>query len=203
MYVRTAYVTGDPAKIEDALESWRTEGLELVSAQPGYRGFGLFADRELGKLVMDGWWDSEAARQRSDGVLRERRAALLQPFARTVTIDNWEAVVFRAAPRIEPGAGFRMSRFDFDPSLTDPLIQAFQLRTLPLLKRIAGFAGVSLLVDRAKGRGTVGVVYADRAALAASRGPQSEVRGEVAPKSGLTMRSVEEFEVVTVDRPGA
>ncbi|MET7622021.1 hypothetical protein [Streptomyces sp. NPDC005408] len=80
------------------------------------------------------------------------------------------------------------------------LVQTFQNTTLPKVQAIAGVEGVALLIDRAKGRGSVGALYADRAALVASRGKQSAVRGEAVAKTGVTMRSLEEFEVVMVER---
>jgi hypothetical protein len=46
----------------------------------------------------------------------------------------------------------------------------------------------------------VGTVWADRAALEGSRGPQALIRGKVAPAAGVTIRSVEEFEVVSLER---
>ncbi|MEC4017446.1 antibiotic biosynthesis monooxygenase [Streptomyces sp. H27-D2] len=200
MYVRTTYATGDPAKIDESLDGLRVEAPKLLADQPGYRGFGLFADRELGKIMMGSWWESEQARQSSDDHLKDRRAALLAPFAHTVTVDNWEAAVFTPSPQVQAGAGFRLSRFDVDPSNVDLLVQTFQNTTLPKLQAIAGVAGAALLIDRAKGRGNVGTLFTDRAALVASRGKQSAARGEAVAKVGVAMRSMEEFEVVLVER---
>ncbi|MET7622790.1 antibiotic biosynthesis monooxygenase, partial [Streptomyces sp. NPDC005408] len=156
MYVRTTYATGDPAKIDECLDALRAEAPKLLADQPGYRGFSLFADREIGKILMGSWWESEQARQNSDDHLKERRAALLAPFAHTVTVDNWEAAVFTPSPQVQPGAGFRLTRFDVDPSNVDLLVQTFQNTTLPKVQAIAGVEGVALLIDRAKGRGSVG-----------------------------------------------
>src|SRR5262249_44747087 len=66
MYVRTTYATGDPARIESSLELLRREAPDLLAQTPGYRGFGLFADREMGKISMGSWWESEQARTKSD-----------------------------------------------------------------------------------------------------------------------------------------
>ncbi|KQV04687.1 MULTISPECIES: antibiotic biosynthesis monooxygenase [unclassified Kitasatospora] len=197
LYTRTAYMTGDPAAIDQALDGLRAEAVGLLSAQPGYRGFGLFADRKVGKIMMGSWWESEQARQASDEQLRDRRAALVEPFAGTVTVDNWEAAVFTPRRPAEPGAGFRMTRFDFDPGKVDLLINTVRDNVLPGLERIDGFMMGALFVNRTDGRGSVGAIFAD---LDASRGPQAALRAKAVAAAGVTFRSLEEFEVVLTDR---
>ncbi|GAA1174094.1 heme-degrading monooxygenase HmoA [Kitasatospora gansuensis] len=196
MYVRSIYVTGDPAKVDGVAEALRTEGRELLSAQPGFRGMGLFVDRELGKLLVGSWWDDEASREASYENLGKRRVELMAPFAQTATVDNWEAAVARRAETLGPGAGFRLVRMDVEPSDIDPLVDTFRDTLLPKIQKIPGLAGISLLVDRDRGRAAVGTLYTDRDALVASRGAVAAVRGEAAAKARVTTRSLEEFEVV-------
>ncbi|MGW7439454.1 hypothetical protein [Streptomyces sp. NPDC054849] len=62
--------------------------------------------------------------------------------------------------------------------------------------KVPGLAGISLLIDRDRGRAAVGALYADRDALVASRGAVAAVRGEATAKARATTRSLEEFEVV-------
>lgn len=195
MYVRTIYATGDPAKLDDVAAALSTEGQSLLSEQPGFRGMGLFVDRELGKLLVGSWWADEKSRQASDEALRERRAELVAPFAKTIATDNWEAAVARRPAALKPGAWFRLVRMEFEPPGADPLVEAFK-EALPKLESMTGFAGGSLLVDRANGRACVGAFYDDRDALVASRGAVASVRGEATAKAQVTTRSVEEFEVV-------
>ena len=52
MYIRTMYVTGDPARIDEAVDGLTTEGQKMLSTQQGFRGLGLFVDREVGKLLI-------------------------------------------------------------------------------------------------------------------------------------------------------
>ena len=102
MFVRTVYVTGDPARIDAAVRALNSEGRSLLEERPGYRGAGVFVDRELGKLLAVSWWGSEEARRNSDQVMRERRGSMLEPFAGTITVENYEVAVFRSAqpPRV-------------------------------------------------------------------------------------------------------
>ncbi|WP_431679491.1 antibiotic biosynthesis monooxygenase [Kitasatospora sp. KL5] len=201
MYVRTLYATGDPALIDEALDALRAEAVGLLTDQPGYRGYGLFADRTVGKIAMGSWWESEQAQRDSNEALKARRAALLAPFAGTVAVDVWEAAAFSPPTPASPGAGFRMVRADIDPARIDGLVERFRETLLPGMGQIDGFVSGALLVNRAEGRASVGTIFRDRAALEASRGPQAALRAKNAPAAGVTVRSLEEFEVVILDRP--
>ncbi|MFI8825899.1 antibiotic biosynthesis monooxygenase [Streptomyces sp. NPDC053431] len=196
MYVRTIYATGDPARLDEVAEVVRTEGRELLAGQPGYRGMGLFVDREVGKLLVGSWWDDEASRQASDENLRERRAEMMAPFAVTAAVDNWEAAVARRREDLATGGGFRLVRLDVAPGDIDLLVTTFRETVLPRVEAMPGFKGISLLVDREHGRAAVGALYADRAALAASRGPVAAVRGEATARARVTTRSLEEFDTL-------
>ncbi|MEU6867370.1 antibiotic biosynthesis monooxygenase [Streptomyces sp. NPDC046876] len=196
MYVRSIYATGDPAELDGVAEALRTEGRELVSAQPGFRGMGLFVDRELGKLLVGTWWEDATSRQASYETLSKRRTEMLASFAQTVTVDNWEAPVARRAEDLGPGAGFRLVRMDVEPTGIDLLVETFRDTALPRLQQVPGLAGISLLVDRERGRAAVGALYTDRGTLAASRGPVAAVRAAATTQAPARTTSLEEFEVL-------
>jgi heme-degrading monooxygenase HmoA len=196
MFVRTVYVTGDPAKVDMAVRALNSEGRSLLEERPGYRGAGVFVDRKLGKLFAVSWWESEESRRNSDEVMRERRPALLEPFAGTVAVANYEVAVFRAIQQPRVGGGLRLSRLEFDPADTDLLADTFRSSVVPRLENLPGLARTSLLVDRDRGRGLVGAVFVDRESLAASRATQAAARHEGAAKAHVTVTGLEEFEVV-------
>lgn len=202
MFVRAIYTTGDPTKIDTAIRALNTQGRELLEDRPGYRGASVFVDRTLGKLLAASWWESERARQNSDEVLRERRTAMLEPFLGTVAVDNYEALVFHQVRQPEAGGGLRVTRLEFDPMDTDLLADTFRATVVPRLDTLTGLARASLLVDRERGRGMVGVVFVDQASLAASRASQASVRHEGAAKAHTTVTGLEEFEVVLSDVRG-
>ncbi|WP_037606344.1 hypothetical protein [Streptacidiphilus rugosus] len=199
MFVRMIYATGDPARIGTAIDGLSTEGRRLVAAQPGYAGFALFADRTLGKLVMGSMWRTEQDRQNSDDALAEQRAAMLQPFATTVAVANADVVVFDRREQPGPGAWMRLSRMDLDPADADLLGETFGAAVVPQLELLPGMAGAVLFIDRIHGRGTVGVIFRDRASLEASRSGQAAARGQGAAKAHVTVTALEEFEVVFAD----
>ncbi|MFI6488491.1 hypothetical protein [Streptomyces sp. NPDC050564] len=199
MFVRTVYATGDPVTIDTAIKSLNTRGRDLLEDRPGYRGSGIFVDRKLGKLLVLSWWESEEARQNSDAVLRERRAGLLEPFAATLAVDNYEAAVFHSVRQPQAGGGLRLSRLEFEPADADLLADTFRATVVPRLESFPGLARTSLLIDRERGRGLVGVLFVDRDSLVASRGPQSAARHEGAAKAHVTVTGLEEFEIVFSD----
>lgn len=199
MYVRTVYATGDPARLEGVLDTLGTEGRELVSREQGFRGMSLFADREVGKLMVGTWWEDQQSQQASDDHVREQRTAMLAPFATTAVTDVWEAAVAqRPEAPLAPGACFRFVRLEFDPSDAELLADTFRTLALPRLQAMPGFAGASLLMNSARNQGTVGALYTDRASFEASRAPVAALRGEATKKARVVTRSLEEFDVVFV-----
>ncbi|MEU7282829.1 antibiotic biosynthesis monooxygenase [Streptomyces sp. NPDC045431] len=198
MFVRTTYATGDPAKLDEAVRRMTTEGRQPLEREPGFRGAGLFVDREVGKLLTGTWWDDEEALRASAERMGELRTEMLAPFATTMTVDTWEAAVATRPESVGEGARFRMIRMQFDPSRADLLVDAFENGALPKLQEMPGFQGGALLLDRAAGEAQVGAIYADQESFASSRGPVAVLRGQAASKTGARVRSVEEFEAVMV-----
>jgi heme-degrading monooxygenase HmoA len=199
MFVRILYTTGDPARIDTALDRLADESPRVLGEQPGFRGVGIFADRELGKLIGISWWDSEKARDDSDSRIREWRAAVLEPFAASMSVERYEVAAFEARRPPGPGSCLRMTRLDMDPADCDLLADTFRTTTLHRLDGLPGVLGASLFLDRARGRGAVNTLFADPGALAASRGPQAAVRAETAAKAHTAVSGLEEFEVVLVE----
>ncbi|MET7285370.1 antibiotic biosynthesis monooxygenase [Streptomyces sp. NPDC005573] len=203
MFVRTIYVTGDPEQIETAVRALNSEGRELLEERPGYRGAGVFVDRELGKLLGVSWWDSEKARHNSDEVMREHRPAMLRPFAGTLAVENFEAVVYHAVGVPRAGGGLRVTRVEFDPADARIFADTFRSAVLPRLEEMHGLATAGLFLDRERGTGQVGALFTDRASMAASRAAQAAVRHDTAAKVRVDVVGLEEFEVVHADvRPG-
>lgn len=195
MFVRTIYAVGDPDKIDAAVEALQGEGRDLVAQHRGYRGMGIFVDRELGKLLAGTWWDSEQDRDASNKAVRARRASMLSPFATALTVDDYEVAASHGLQQPQPGAGFRLSRLEFDPADGHLVAETFQGTAMDGIKAIPGVIGAALFIDRAAGRATAGVIYLDHVALSRSRSAQAAVRGVATAKAHLTVRSVEEFEV--------
>ncbi|MEU2423656.1 hypothetical protein ABZ619_21960 [Streptomyces sp. NPDC007851] len=203
MFVRAVYVTGHPAKVEAAIRALNSEGRGLLEDRPGYRGACVFVDRDLGKLLAVSWWGSEEARRNSDQVMSERRGPMLEPFAGTVAVENYEVAAFHSAQMPRAGGGLRATRVEFDPADTDLFVETFRSSAVPRLEALPGFARCALFVDRRRGRGMAGSLFVDRASMAASRAGQAAARRADAAKAHVTVVGLEEFEVVHADvHPG-
>ncbi|MEU6552153.1 hypothetical protein ABZ915_17985 [Streptomyces sp. NPDC046915] len=199
MFVRSIYATGDPAKIDAAIRALNSEGRDLLEERPGYRGAGVFVDRVLGKLLAVSWWESEEARRNSDEVMRERRGALLGPFAGTLAVDNAEVAVLHEIRQPRVGGGLRITRLEFEPADADLLADAFRASVVPRLEAMAGLARAALFIDRERGRGLVWALFTDRESLAASRPIQAAAWHEGAAKAHVTVTGLEELEVIHAD----
>jgi heme-degrading monooxygenase HmoA len=203
MFVRTMYITTDPAEVERATESIAKSVPGMLYDKDGYQGFGMFADFAVGKILTGSWWESEQAMRSSDDQLRDRRAEMLAPLVSTVATMGFEAVAY-TRPASASSGGFRLQRMMFDPSQADRLIATFNEMGLPRLKELDGFQGATMLMDRQRGMASVGVIFQDMDKLAASRGPQAAIRkAAFAQMSGPQLIALEEMEVVDLEVPSS
>jgi len=199
MYARTIYAIGDPAQIDHSLEGFRTEAPKLLADCPGFRSYGLFADREQGKIAMASWWETERDLTHSDAQLAGRRNELLTPFADSVLVGNAEVAAFAGSPELSSAGAFRLGRFMIEPGQIDSLVDIFKETGLPRMQGLPGFCGAAMLIDREKGTGSVGTLFTDRAGLAAARTMQSVARRDAVQRTGMRMMCLEEFEVMQME----
>jgi heme-degrading monooxygenase HmoA len=201
MFVRTMYITADPADVDRATEAIAKAVPGMLYDQEGYHGFGMFADRTVGKIVTGSWWDSEQAMQHSDEQLRARRMEMLAPLVSTVATMGVEAVAY-SRPASASSGGFRLQRMVFDPSQAEQLISTFNELGLPRMKEFDGYQGASMLMDRKRGMASVGVIFRDMDTMAASRGPQAALRkAAFARVPSAQLIALEELEVVDLEVP--
>jgi len=199
MYARTTYAVGDPAQIEHSLEGLSTEAPKLLADSPGFRSFGLFTDRDQGKIAMASWWETERDRAANDASLGRRRTELLTPFADSILVSNAEIAAFTASAELSSAKAFRLGRFMIEPGRIDDLVGQFKEAGLPRMQGLPGFCGAAMLVDRENGIGSVGTLFTDWGALAASRTMQSVARRNAVQRTGLAVMCLEEFEVVLME----
>ena len=204
MFARHLFATGDPRQLDDAVTAIRTEGRELLRAEPGYTGMAIFTDPALGKLLIGSFWETEEACRASNEALAERRAKMLDPFAATLSAEMFEVALVHQYRQPGPGATMRRMIVEFDPSETDSRMEA--LRALnPILDAMPGFCRASVFLDRARGRAVIGAIFADRVALEASRATAAGARERAGQQAGtpMAMRSLEEFDVALYEAPAA
>lgn len=201
MFIRSMYITADPAMVGPALDVIAKEAPGMFAEQDGYQGMGVFADRVVGKILVGSWWDSEQAMQESDARMTDRRAQMLAPFVSTITTTGMENVAYIRPPSMTSGA-FRLQRMMFQPSMADMITQVFRETGMARMKELPGFAGTSLLMDREHGMAAVSVIFEDMASMEAARSTQASIRHEAFRRlRGMQLLALEEFEVVDIESP--
>jgi heme-degrading monooxygenase HmoA len=61
MYARVVIATAPPHKLDEIIALWHAEVLPSVQQQPGYKGVRFLVDRQTGKIITMGLWESAAA----------------------------------------------------------------------------------------------------------------------------------------------
>ncbi len=75
MHARQTTVQGDPANVDRAIETIRSEVLPALEGADGFKGFTLLVDRESGTLIGTSYFESAEAVQASEDAVRATRAA--------------------------------------------------------------------------------------------------------------------------------
>ena len=83
----------------------------------------------------------------------------------------------------------------FSPQNIDAAIRHFEDVTVPQLRKLPGFKGATLLVNREKGMSRAVVLFDSRETLDSSFEPTKALRAEYTEKFGAELDAVEEFEV--------
>lgn len=90
----------------------------------------------------------------------------------------------------------RVSNIDSLPDKIDDSIRYFQEQTLPQVRKLAGFEGASLIVDREAGRVKALTYWTTRQALESSSEAANRIRAQfVEDTQGARVVSVEVYEV--------
>ena len=89
----------------------------------------------------------------------------------------------------------RVPTFKFGAKDIDAAIQLFEEKTLPRLRKVAGFKGATMLVSRETGLVRTVVYWDSREALESSFEPTQALRAQYVDEFGAELVSVEAFEV--------
>jgi heme-degrading monooxygenase HmoA len=96
----------------------------------------------------------------------------------------------------------RVSRVQASPEKVEALIKQFTGSALPALRKMSGYAGHSMGVDRASGDGQAVTFWESREALDASEEAATQVRTETTGAAEASVASVDRFEQVMMERAG-
>jgi hypothetical protein len=197
MHARLTMVDGDPDRVDDLVAFVESNVRPLVDVQPGSRGMALFVDRASGSGGVSSFFDSAEAMAASAAAVQGVRDKAVELIAGTATVETFEVPVFNRLVTPGPGAWVRMVRTHTDDlSTVDAAVEHFKATTLPALLAVPGLCSVLLFVDRDTGNAATGTVWADSSALEASREATSGIRSDTLARTGLSLTSVQEYELV-------
>jgi heme-degrading monooxygenase HmoA/limonene-1,2-epoxide hydrolase len=196
MHVRMNMLAGDPARLDEATRYIERTVRPHVEALHGNRGLACLINADLGVCVVASYWDTLDAMTASEQEVQVSRKEATELVEGTVTIEHYEVPAFVRRSRPQQGAGVRLSRFDCAPASIDAVIEEFRNTGVPALMDMPGLCSAHMMTDRATGRCIVITAWQDRDALAASRSATARLRADVAAKTHLQVRSVEEYQLV-------
>jgi hypothetical protein len=197
MHVRVSVLTVDPGKLDDVVSYVAGKARSVVEDKPGNLGMSM-AVNELGVAVVETFWVSGDAMRESERPLSATRAEAARRGNGTVSVEHYTvaSVVHVAEP--EAGSGVRLTRADVDPNRVDEAIAAYEDAAVPWLTESKGFRLARLYVDRRTGRSMTEAVWADRIALADSRGVAATIRADGVAATDAVVRAVEEYELIFI-----
>lgn len=97
----------------------------------------------------------------------------------------------------------RITRVQAPPARIDDLAQAFTGSAVPALRKLSGYAGSVLAVDRGSGDGQAVSFWESKEAMKNSAGSATGIRTETTQRAGATVTSVDEVEVALIERQDA
>jgi len=164
MYARVLNWNG-VKDIDAGVRFLRETALPVLESQRGFRGVTASADRGSGVFGVLSLWETEADRSASDSAMaktRQESAALLggQP-----TVENLEEVYRQVVKPPAAGCSLMVTRISMDPAKVEENIEFFKSSVAPDIAAGTGFCALRNMIDRQTGRGIVGSVWENEAAL--------------------------------------
>ncbi|MGO8863907.1 MAG: hypothetical protein ACLQRH_24535 [Acidimicrobiales bacterium] len=200
MYTRMATWT-NATNIEGGIDYLRDTAVALFRQQRGYRGLSASVDRSAGTFVALSLWDTEADRDASDSAVSKARDEASEIIGGTVSVEKLELLAAEVDTPPAPGSALMVTPFSMDPSRVDDNLAWFNSEIVPQMKAAPGFCALRNLGDRRTGRGYVGTIWTDRAALEYQAEGARARRQSASDARGITFGDIAYREIVLVDTP--
>jgi heme-degrading monooxygenase HmoA len=197
MYARSNTLQGNPAAMDGLIAMIRDEVMPAVRDMDGCIGLSMLADRDSGRCIVTTAWASEEAMHASDAALRDSRARAAERFGSAAPrVEEWELALVHRAHETHDGAVARVLWSRAAPGSYDQALDIWRSSVLPDLERLDGFCSVSVLANRAVGRGVTSTVYDSREAMEANAGAGRALRERFTSRMEMTIEDMATFEVV-------
>jgi heme-degrading monooxygenase HmoA len=199
MYTRLTMWT-DATDIDGGIEYLKETALPVISQQRGYRGLSASADRSAGTLHVLSVWETEADRDASESAVSKARDEASGIIGGSQRFEKLKQVHGEVVQPPVLGSALMVTPYSADPSRIDEVLDFFKSDIAPQIKAAPGFRALRNMVDRSTGKGYVGTVWDDQAALERQQ-DAARSRRDAVGELGVTFGEIEQLEFVFVDNP--
>ncbi len=197
MYARSTTITGDPARLDDAIAFVRDDAMPTMMSLEGCAGVSMLVERETGRAITTTSWETREAMAASDprlAPLRARGVAILGDGE--LTIDHWEVALMHRDHDAPEGAACRVTWLRLNHGDVERGLERFRASVLPAIEDLPGFCSTSLMIDREHGRACSTTTYDTTESMAQSRDRSWALRESAVREVGVDVRDVAELELV-------
>ncbi|MUL76609.1 hypothetical protein [Mycolicibacterium sp. CBMA 226] len=195
MYARSTTIHAQSSAIDAGVAHLRDEVLPQLQGLEGFVGMSLLTDRASGRCIATTAWESEEAMNALAERVRPIREQAIKMFDAAATVDEWEIAALHRDHQVPEGACARVTWGHADPANADAAIDYFKSTILPDSQSMEGFCSMSLLVDRATGRGVSCTTFDSRDAMERSRGDAQALKETRMKEARASELDEGEFEV--------
>jgi len=174
--------------------------LPVLRGLKGYRGVTASADRDGGVFGILSLWETEADRNASLDALAGARQQGLDVLGGDLTVESFEELVVEMASPPPVGSVLMVTRISMDPSKIDENVGFFKSSILPRITAAPGFLALRNMIDRKTGRGAVGTVWTDQAAMK-SAAAEAQARRDEGRARGVKFEEDSYREILFADMP--
>lgn len=152
VFARSTTIAARTHAINAGIAHVRDEVMPALDTVDGCVGLSLMVDRESGECVLTTAWRSQDAMHASAAAVAPMRHRVVEMFAGTAAVDEWEIAVVHREQYSGPGACVRATWLRTRPELFDRAVDFYRSTVLPAMEDLEGFCSASLMLDRASGR---------------------------------------------------
>jgi hypothetical protein len=195
MYARSTTVRGDPQALDDGIAYVRDTVMPAVRQMDGCVGLSMLCDRPTGRCIVTTSWADAGALQRSADQVTAMRQRTAEIMGGDASVHEWEIALMHRMHETHNGACARVIWSRGDPARVDHTVDSFRMNVLPRVEELPGFVSLSLMVDRASGRGATAISYDSRQSMAEAEAPGMALRQEFTGQMGLEITDVAAFDI--------
>ena len=197
MYARSSTFTADTQRMDDGIRMVRDEIMPALQGMPGCMGVSMLCDRDSGRCIATSSWDSQDAMTATSGRVQDMRTRVMNVMGGSdMSVAEWEIAMMHRVSTAGDDACARVTWTRGDAAKIDGMVEDFRMNVIPRMDDMACFCSLSLMVDRATGRGSLTSVYRDRKSMDDSRDMVTAMRDQFTQQSGMEVMDVAEFELV-------